>query len=263
MKNLDIERKRASDLQRLQGLRLLDDDFMSKVFEDTACTQLLLEVILEGKTLEVQEVHSQHGIKNLQGRSVRLDILATDQNGRLYNVEIQRDDRGSIAKRGRYNSSLLDANITRPGDTYEHLAETYIIFITEHDVLKAGLPLYHIERVIQETGALYEDEAHILYVNAQIKDETALGKLMHDFSCTNAKDMHYKVLADRVQYFKGDQKGVETMCKAMEDMRKEERLETQYEFAVSLWADGIHDLDRIARLTKLPLEAVKDALRRV
>ena len=42
----------------------------------------------------------------------------------------------------------------------------------------------------------------------QIKDETALGKLMHDFACTNAKDMYYEVLADRVHYFKEDEKGV-------------------------------------------------------
>lgn len=33
--------------------------------------------------------------------------------------------------------------------------------------------------------------------------------------------MHYKILADRVRYFKEDAKGVKTMCRAMEDMRKE------------------------------------------
>lgn len=95
------------------------------------------------------------------------------------------------------------------------------VIITENDVLKAGLPIYHIDRTIKETGAVFEDETHIVYVNSQIKDETELGKLMHDFSCTDAKDMHYKILANRVRYFKEDAKGVETMCKAMEDMRKE------------------------------------------
>lgn len=45
-------------------------------------------------------------------------------------------------------------------------------------------------------------------MNSQIKDETALGKLMRDFACTNAKDMYYEVLADRVHYFKEDEKGV-------------------------------------------------------
>lgn len=182
--------------------RLLDDDFMSKVFEDKACVQFLLQIILNRKDLNVQKVHAQHDVKNLQGRSIRLDIIAIDGNGRVYNIEIQRSDKGASIKRARYNSSLLDANVTEPGDDYENLTETYVIFITENDVLKAGLPIYHIDRTIKETGEMFGDEAHIIYVNSQIKDETELGKLMHDFSCTDAK-------------------GVEAMCRAMEDMRKE------------------------------------------
>ena len=93
-------------------------------------------------------------MKNLQGRSVRLDILAVDESGRVYNIEIQRSDQGATVKRARYNSSLLDANITEPGDDYNGLNETYVIFITENDVLKHGLPIYHIERMIEETGEM-------------------------------------------------------------------------------------------------------------
>ena len=52
---------------------------------------------------------------------------------------------------------------------------------------------------------------------------------MHDFSCTNAEDMNYSVLADRVRYFKEDEKGVSTMCKAMEDMRNEAHEEGRME----------------------------------
>ena len=218
---LDFERKHAEDLQRLRGFRLLDDDFMSKVFADKACSQFLLQIILDKKELSVQKVHAQHDVKNLQGRSIRLDIIAVDGTGRVYNIEIQRSDKGASLKRARYNSGLLDANVTEPGDEYEKLAEMYVIFITENDVLKAGLPIYHIERTIKETGAVFGDGAHIIYVNSQIKDETELGRLMHDFSCTDAKDMYYKILADRVRYFKEDAKGVEAMCRAMEDMRKE------------------------------------------
>ena len=134
---------------------------MNKVFEDKACAELLLQVILERTDLRVQKVHGQHSLQNLQGRSVRLDILAVDEAGRIYNVEVQRSDRGAEAKRARYNSSLIDANVTEPGDAYEKLNETYVIFITEHDVLRAGLPMYHIDRVVQETGGLFGDEAHI------------------------------------------------------------------------------------------------------
>ena len=221
MRDLNFERKHAEDLQRLRGLRLLDDDFMNKVFEDTTCAEFLLQILLQRTDLRVRCVHSQHDIKNLQGRSVRLDILAVDEANRVYNIEVQRSDKGAGVKRARYNSSLIDANVTEPGDEYEKLNETYVIFITEHDVLGGGQPIYHVDRTIKETGALFGDESHILYVNAQIKDDTTLGQLMHDFSCTSAEQMHYQILANRVRYFKEDQEGVATMCKAMEDMRNE------------------------------------------
>lgn len=218
---MDFEKKHQEDLQRLRGFRLLDDDFMTKVFEDISCAELLLRIILNDEGIRVLEAHSQRGIKNLQGRSVKLDILAVDSHNRVFNVEVQRSDRGAGAKRARYNSALIDANVTEPGDQYEDLNETFVIFITENDVMKAGLSIYHIDRVVRETGKLFEDEEHIIYVNSQIKDETKLGRLMHDFSCTDAKDMYNKVLADRVRYFKEDERGVEIMCREMEIMRNQ------------------------------------------
>ena len=96
---LDFEQKHKEDLQRLRGFRLLDDDFMSKVFEDKACAEFLLQIILQRHDLKVQSVQGQYDIKNLQGRSIRLDILAVDSNNRIYNIEIQRSDRGADAKR--------------------------------------------------------------------------------------------------------------------------------------------------------------------
>ena len=208
------------------------------------------------RILKVREVHGQYSIKNLQGRSVRLDILAVDEQNRAYNIEVQRSDRGASEKRARYNSSLLDANLTHSGSSYDALNEAYIIFITENDVLKAGLPIYHIHRMVEETGAVFNDQSHIIYVNSQIKDESALGKLMHDFFCTDAKDMFYPVLAERVQYFKQDAKGVATMCRAMEEMRNETVRERNIECALEMLADGM-PYEKVAKYSKLTLEEVK------
>ena len=262
---LDLERKRLEDLQRIQSLRLLDDDFMNKVFEDKACAEFLLQIILERTDLTVQKVHSQHTLKYLQGRSVRLDILATDEAGRVYNIEVQRSDKGAGAKRARYNSSLIDANITEPGDNYENLNETYVIFITEHDVLKAGRPIYHIDRMIQETNALFGDGSHILYVNAQIKDNTALGQLMHDFACTKEEEMHYPILAKRVRYFKEEQEGVATMSRIFEEIKREAAQEAarktarekSIQVARRMLMMGKYSYEEISAISDLTMDEVK------
>ena len=108
-----------------------------------------------------------------------------------------------------------------------------------------------IDRTVKETGALFGDESHILYVNAQIKDDTALGKLMHDFSCTSAEEMHYQILADRVRYFKEDTEGVATMCKAMEDMRNAAAKENSIETARMLLTLGKLSYEEIAKSVRL------------
>lgn len=252
-RELDFERKHQEDLHRIRNFRLMDDDFMSKVFEDPSCAELLLQIILERQDLRVQNVQSQYDLKNLQGRSVRLDILAVDQANRAYNIEVQRSDSGAAVKRARYNSSLLDANLTMKGDSYEQLNETYVIFITEHDVLGDGLPIYHIDRIIRESGKVFGDETHIIYVNAQIQNETALGHLMHDFVCSSAEKMYYATLAERVRYFKEEQKGVVTMCKALEEMRKNERIEVAQRMLLS----GKLGYEEIASYTELTVEEVK------
>lgn len=70
---------------------------------------------------------------------------------------------------------------------------------------------------------------------------------------TEAKDMYYAVLADRVHYFKQDEKGVATMCKAMEEMRKDERIGC----ALEMLADGL-SYEKVAKYAKLSVEEVKE-----
>lgn len=237
--------KRAAILKEIPNFRLMDDDFMTKVFEDKACAELLLDIILDIPGLEVKESHTQYSIKNLQGRSVRLDIYAEKDNKR-YNIEIQRADKGAGAKRARYNSSLIDTNTSLPGMDTEYLPETYVIFITESDVFGKGLPLYHIDRTIKETGEYFGDEAHIIYVNGEYRGDTKLGKLMEDFSCKNAADMHYKLLAERVRYFKETEEGVAIMCKAVEKLCLESRNEGRSEGRTA-FADALKKLSAILK----------------
>ena len=110
--NIDPER-RAELLEIIQDFRLMDDTFMNKVFEDKECAELLLRVILGRDDLTVVKVVSQLELKNLQGRSARLDIFAVDNQGKQYDVEVQRNDEGAAPRRARYNSSLMDANLMK------------------------------------------------------------------------------------------------------------------------------------------------------
>ena len=218
----DKEEWRRKFLTVLEGFRLLDDDFMTVVFQDSLeCVNVVLRVVLNKPNIRATKAITQDTLKNLQGRSVRLDIHAFS-DGQEYDIEIQRAERGASARRARHNSSLMDANALRASEDCENLPESYVIFITETDVLGEGRPIYVIRRTIEGSGRDFGDGSHIIYVNsAMMEENTPLGKLMHDFRCTRAEDMYYDVLAERVRYFKETEEGASVMCRAMEELARD------------------------------------------
>lgn len=249
------ERKYQEMLQRIRGFRLLDDDFMTKCFEENIeATELVLRIVLNKPDIKVVKVQTLYSMKNIKGRSLRLDIYATDSEDKKYNIEIQRADKGAGARRARYNSSLIDSNILPAGFEVENLAETYVIFITENDVIGKNKPIYHIDRYIREAEEYFDDGSHIIYVNASYKDDTELGKLMHDFSVIEPEDMNFKVLANATGYYKKDKEGIQAMCKAMEDMITDDRKEA----AIRMLESGKLTNEDIAKFSGLPLEVVEE-----
>lgn len=261
-----MDQKQQEDLARLRQLRLIDDDFFSKCFDnDTACVQLVLQIVLDKPNLNVVDVRTQVFVENLLNRSVRLDVLATDSEGRKFNIEIQRSDKGAGRKRARYNSSMMDVNLLEKGNDFEALPETYVIFITENDVIGLGEAIYEIERCFVKSGKRFGDGSHILYVNGSYRDDSPVGKLMHDFSCTDPSDMCYNVLADRARFFKESKEGIAVMCKVLDDMRRQSYQEgmaegknkNRKETALNLLKLGTISLDDISFATGLSLDEVK------
>lgn len=249
----------SQDLQRIKSFRLLDDDFLTKCFEgETEGIQLVLRIVLNMPGLRVIDARTQVFVENLLNRSVRLDVLATDSEGRRFNIEIQRADRGAGRKRARYNSSMMDVGLLQKGEDFNNLPETYVIFITEHDVIGKGQPVYQVERCFIGTGERFEDGAHILYVNGAYRDSSPIGRLMHDFSCTDPDDMYYKILADRVRFFKENEEGVVIMCRAMEEMRNQAALERSKAVARRMLAAGKYSLEEISDMTELSPGEIKE-----
>ena len=128
---------------------------------------------------------------------------------------------------------MLDTKMLKEKQKFKEIHESYVIFITRNDYMKLGLPLYHVERMVQESGALFGDGAHIIYVNGSYKnDSDPVGKLMHDFRCTSAVDMFYQELAKSVRHFKETEGGRSQMSKAMEERinreKDKERIETLF-----------------------------------
>ena len=245
-------------LVEIERFRLMDDDFMSKCLENAPdCIELMLRIILGKKDLKVVKSQTEYPIKSLQGRGVRFDVFARDSKGREYDIEIQRSDYGAEPKRARYNSALMDANALKSGEDSGKVRDTYVIFITENDVMKRGQEVYSYLRIEERNGDRLHDGTHIIYVNGATRSETEIGKLVHDLLCRDAAEMYFEVLKKRVSEFKNSEEGRHVMCKAMEKLGARRERETMLKMAKRLLANGKLMLKEIAECTGLSLAQVK------
>ena len=98
-------------------------------------------------------------------------------------------------------------------------------------------------------------------MNGAYRDESPIGKLMHDFSCTDPANMYYNELAERVRFVTEDKDGILIMCKAMEDMRNESLREGMREgmrkVALRMLQAGKYALEEVAEISGLSLDEVK------
>ena len=204
--------------QIIDDLTLFDDDLMSMVFDgNIPAAGLLLRIILKRDDLQIISVVAQKELENpiVGGRNIRLDILVQEKEGKIFNVEVQRNNEGANEKRARFHSSMIDSRMLKAGQEFKELRDSYVILITEKDYFGYGLPIYTVNRYLEELAMVFRDGSHIIYVNGTYQGNNEIGKLMHDFRCKNAKDMNYPELAEGVKHFK-EEGGREVMCEAVE-----------------------------------------------
>ncbi len=239
---------------------------MRCLFKDNIpLAELVLRIITKKPDLIITDCETQKDMKRLAGaRSVCLDAYGTDSTGKKYDLEVQRQDREADSHRARYHASVMDIENLHSGQEFKELPDTYIIFILEKDFYGQGDAVYPIERINLATGKAFEDGEHILYVNGEYRGDSDIGKLMHDFNCMRADDMNFELMAERTRYLKENPKGVQEMCKIMEDMRNESLKEGikrgikegMKETALRMLDAGKYALEEIVNISGLSLEEI-------
>ena len=263
---------------------LMDDALFAKCFgESKECIEVLLRIILGRNDITVISVHPQSWLENITCRSVRLDALASDSGGRIYDIEVQKRTGEASRKRARYYSSMLDAAALGKGMGFDALPDSFVIFITEGDAIGSGEAIYHVARKVEETGEAFGDGSEIIYVSSSLtKPETELGRLMEDMKCTDPEKMHYTVIKERTEFLKLEKEGIAIMSSMFDEVLKRERetswndgmiegtkigkqegqkegvIKGKLDMTKSMLADGFLPLSKIAEYSGLSLEEVEN-----
>lgn len=219
--------------KEIEELNLFDNQYMLKFFEEDEengfkCTELILRILLDKPPLKVVKMKSQRGVYGVRGeRDVIFDILAVDSMGQYYDIEFQRaGSLRDIARRARFYSGKLDHVSLKKGKGFRALKDSYVIFITERDLYKRGLPFYDAPRTLPKVdNMLFGDGSHIIIVNGSYMAHDDFGRLMHDFRCKKVEAMYHAVLADQAGAIKGTYKGGKDMSGVFEKFGKKCRKE--------------------------------------
>lgn len=216
-------------IEKVKDLRPIDDVFFEVLAQNVKVCQEILRVILEDEGLVVNEVITQSSERNLYGRSVRLDALCTLGNGTKCNIEVQRSNHDNHLKRARFNASMITVKDSNPGETFDEVIELYIVYISEFDFLKGGKTIYHVEKVLRETGQPVDDGLHEIFVNTVIDDGTDISDLMACFMKKEVNNPKFPNLSAEVTRLKETEGGARAVCEVMEKYEKiavkEEKIE--------------------------------------
>ena len=183
-------------------LTLLSDVFMRVALKDELACQHVIRILTGNPKLKVISVRTQYRISKLVSHDAILDVLAEDEQGMLYNLEIQRAETVDHARRTRFYGAMIDSEALEKGKSYKELPEVHIIYISETDLWKAGKTCYPVKKSFEDTDIPYEDGMHVLYVNTEVDDGTAVAKLMQFFKTADPADMNQGELSKKVKRMK-------------------------------------------------------------
>ena len=83
---------REERIRESREFNLLSDVFLSVALDDVPACQHIIRILTGIGDLMVKQVRTQYVIAKINSRTVRLDVLAEDSEGKLYQIEIQRQD---------------------------------------------------------------------------------------------------------------------------------------------------------------------------
>lgn len=226
-----IEKFRPEIIETVKKYNLIDDVMFTQAVKDKEFCQEVLRTICEDPELIVVKNIAQCKVNNLMGYSVVLDALCTLKDGTLVNIEVQKSNVDDYKRRARYHETVLSSNFTPKNNKYKDVIPSIIIiFIMNFDFFKNGCALYHIDKVVRETGEIFDNGLSEIYVNAKAKDGPDVSELMRIFVDSKAyNEKMFPAVSGVKRHYKENKEGVQAMCELTEKVRAEGRAEGKVE----------------------------------
>lgn len=195
----------------LERLTIVDDFMFGAVMSNPKRCKPLLELVLGVRINRIEYPELQKTIDQRYGsKSIRLDVYVEDDEGTVYDVEIQTTSKKNLPKRTRYYQGIIDINILEKGEDYRALKRSFVIFICTYDPFGKGRYVYTFENRCKEDLSIpLGDEATKIILNTkgtvgEVNDD--LKELLHFMDGMEPESDYTKELEKAVDEVKADER---------------------------------------------------------
>lgn len=102
--------------------------------------------------------------------------MQKDEQGKMYDIEMQVIDKHDLGKRIAYYQSNLVRHALLAGQSYSDKVDTYVIFVCNFDYGGAKLPVYTTRVILSENGKLIDTGEHNIILNAKAPDLSGISQ---------------------------------------------------------------------------------------
>lgn len=134
-----------SRIVNFNEIGITNDLMFGTVYKNPEYCKELLQRILQINIVEIGIVEPQKTIKTtIIGKGIRIDIYAKDNQGNVYDIEMQSTEETDLHLRTRYYHSEMDSYQIRAGQKYKNLKNSVVIFICTFDPFKDNRLTYFV-----------------------------------------------------------------------------------------------------------------------
>ena len=208
----------------LQDLTLLDRFLFAELMEDPENSRQVLEIILGHEIQIADQNETEKEIRKAPwAKSIRLDVYTVDEEGTVYNSEMQKKWRNDLEKRSRYYQGLMDSVLLKVGTPdYKQLNDTYIIMIMPFDLYGEGKYQYTIRASCVEDPAIpVHDGATRIFLNTKGRNQEEVSPELIEF-------LNYVEKTNQLQEEAFESAKVRNLQRAVKQIKSNEQIGVKY-----------------------------------
>lgn len=185
----------------LRELPLSNDFMFGIVMTRPKICKLFLEALLGKPIANIEYIDRQKDASDSYNfHGIRLDVYLADDEGVIYNVEMQAVNHNNLERRSRFYQSGIDRMALEKNADFTKLKDSFVIFVCNFDYYGRGLAIYEREPQVKGCpGIVYDDGARVFFLNSKYITENAEKSILEFLDIVRENDVTASYTSDLAQ----------------------------------------------------------------